>query len=137
MTKRLIDVDTSARADGKVPVWDTASGTHVYVASSGSVAADTIWDAAGDLADPQRADPRPDTGLPRRAGEAVSQPHVIRPITVSAEQTGTRRHPASWSAVVAVPEMLAWYCPHEHRSYETALWCGTRKRDRVLRGVAP
>lgn len=47
--KRMIDVDTAARADGKVPVWDTASGTHVYVAASGSVAADTIWDAAGDL----------------------------------------------------------------------------------------
>lgn len=48
--KRIIDVDTTDRADGKGPVWDTASGTHVYVASSGSVAADTIWDAAGDLA---------------------------------------------------------------------------------------
>ncbi len=48
--KRIIDVDTTDRADGKVPVWDTASGTHVYVSASGSVAADTLWDAAGDLA---------------------------------------------------------------------------------------
>lgn len=48
--KRIIDVDTTDRADGKVPVWDTASSTHVYVSASGSVAADTIWDAPGDLA---------------------------------------------------------------------------------------
>lgn len=31
-TKRIIDVDITARADGKIPGWDTAAGTHLYVA---------------------------------------------------------------------------------------------------------
>lgn len=38
---RLIDVDTALRADGKVPVWDTASGTHVY--SDPAAAVDPAW----------------------------------------------------------------------------------------------
>lgn len=33
-TKRVIDVNTAARADGKVPAWDTASATHLYVSPS-------------------------------------------------------------------------------------------------------
>lgn len=39
-TKRIIDVNTAARADGKVPAWDTATATHLYVSPS-SVAATT------------------------------------------------------------------------------------------------
>lgn len=41
MVKRMIDADISDRADGKVPVWDAASGTHVYqpVAGASSVVA--------------------------------------------------------------------------------------------------
>jgi hypothetical protein len=29
-TRRLIDVDITDRGDGKLPVWDAATGTHVY-----------------------------------------------------------------------------------------------------------
>ena len=28
--RRMIDVDVTDRADGKVPIWDTAAGTHLY-----------------------------------------------------------------------------------------------------------
>lgn len=28
--RRIIDVDLTDRADGKVPIWDTAAGTHLY-----------------------------------------------------------------------------------------------------------
>lgn len=31
MVTRLIDVDTTDRADGRVPAWDSGSSTHVYV----------------------------------------------------------------------------------------------------------
>lgn len=40
--RRIIDVDITDRADGKVPVWSTAGGTHVYddpVAGGGEAAA--------------------------------------------------------------------------------------------------
>ena len=29
-TRRLIDADITARADGLIPIWDAAMGTHVY-----------------------------------------------------------------------------------------------------------
>lgn len=33
--RRVIDVDITDRADGKVPIWDSGSNTHVYEAPSG------------------------------------------------------------------------------------------------------
>jgi hypothetical protein len=32
----LIDIDITDRADGKIPSWNAASGTHVYVANAGA-----------------------------------------------------------------------------------------------------
>lgn len=39
MAKRLLDADITDRADGKVPIWDAAGGTHIYVDPAGGAAA--------------------------------------------------------------------------------------------------
>jgi hypothetical protein len=36
--RRMIDVDITDRDDGKVPVWDSAEGTHIYDDPAGAVA---------------------------------------------------------------------------------------------------
>ena len=49
---RLIDVDIAARANGKIPVWNSTSGTHEYTDPASSAApanrAARIWICIND-----------------------------------------------------------------------------------------